>query len=324
MRRQSEPLLVVNGLSVSFDAGFAVDDVSFTIHAGQRIGLVGESGSGKSMTALAITGLQPEGAKVEGRILFDGSDLTSMGEDELCRVRGRQIGTIFQDPMTALNPVEKVGKQVAEVIRLHEEASRTETRSRVLDLFERVKLPEPESMTKMYPHQLSGGQKQRVIIAMALACRPRLIIADEPTTALDVTVQAEILRLLVDVIDGTEAALLFITHDLNVVASMCDDILVLYGGKVLECGPSRSVLQRPRSPYTAGLLNASPTGTTVGRRQRLDAIPGTVPPLGGFPDGCSFRDRCARATDACDTTPRLEGSDHQVACWNPMGTEMNP
>jgi peptide/nickel transport system ATP-binding protein len=313
-------VLTVLGLTVSFAELVAVDDVSFEIQPGQRLGLVGESGAGKSLTALAISGLLPRGARTSGNVLFSQVDLANMSESDLARIRGRQIGTIFQDPLTSLNPVKRVGEQVAEMFRLHQGASRRAAATAAVAALANVGLPDPSRKARSYPHQLSGGQRQRVMIAIAMACRPQLLIADEPTTALDVTIQAEILALLNEIVAEQNGALLFISHDLPVVSSVCDTVCVMYGGRIVEGGPTNEVFASPRHPYTAGLLAAQPGEVgDASRPDRLPVIPGVVPPLGQFPSGCGFRDRCSRATTACETVPDRTGeSDHHVRCWNQL------
>jgi peptide/nickel transport system ATP-binding protein len=302
-------VLRVEGLTVRAEAVELVREVSFTIAPGERVGLIGESGSGKSLTALALMGLLPEGVTAAGRATLDGRDLVGVPEKRLKRLRGRDLSMVFQEPMTALNPLMRVGAQVAEVMTLHGRG-RQEARERALGLLGRVRLPEPAHIARAYPHQLSGGQRQRVMLAIALANEPELLICDEPTTALDVTVQKQMLDLIAEV----APALLFITHDLAVVASVCERVLVMYGGRVVESGTVREVFTRPRHRYTEGLLAASkltPRGT------RLPTIQGSVPAAGRFPDGCVFRNRCPHATPECETVPALTGDGHAHACWHP-------
>jgi oligopeptide/dipeptide ABC transporter ATP-binding protein len=310
-------LLQVDGLTVRIGGAEVVGDVSFALERGERLGLIGESGSGKSMTALALIGLLPEEASVEGRVVLDGDDLVAMSEGRRCDLRGDRIGMIFQEPMTALNPVMRVGNQVAEVVRRHRGGSRRSTRERALELLRRVEFA--ERIARAYPHELSGGQRQRVMVAMAIACSPALVLADEPTTALDVTVQAQVLELLARLVAEEDAALVLISHDLAVVSGMCDRLLVMYGGRIVESGPTDDVLERPRHPYTVGLLATSTAMAEGGRRGRtLPTIRGSVPGLGRFPEGCVFRSRCERATDRCRTMPPLEGAGHAFACWHPV------
>ncbi|MFI6322741.1 ABC transporter ATP-binding protein [Nonomuraea sp. NPDC050556] len=302
-------MLSVEGLSVRAGSLELVRDVSFGIAPGERVGLIGESGSGKSLTALSLMGLLPEGVTASGKASLDGQNLVGVPERELKGLRGRVASMVFQEPMTALNPTMRVGKQVAEVMTLHGVA-RGDARLRALELLSRVRLPQPEQLARAYPHQLSGGQRQRVMLAIALANEPALLICDEPTTALDVTVQKQMLELIAEV----APALLFITHDLAVVASVCERVLVMYGGRVVESGPMREVFTRPRHRYTQGLLDSSrltPRGT------RLPTIKGTVPSAGEFPDGCVFRNRCPFASDMCLSEPVLTGDGHAFACWHP-------
>ncbi len=323
-------LIELRGLTVEIPtpAGWIrpVDDVSFALDAGESLGLVGESGSGKSMLALALMGLLPPGARVGGEAWFSGvngavgsrANLLTLPERERIGVRGRDIAMIFQEPMTALNPVMRVGAQIAEAIRAHHAGlSREEVDRRVLAALERAAVPEPAMRARQYPHQLSGGLRQRAMIAMALAGddakAPRLLIADEPTTALDVTVQKQILELLAQLRRDLGLALLFITHDLGVVAQVADRIAVTYAGRIVEQGPAREVLERPRHPYTAGLLRASPQLV----RHKLEPIPGTVPSLTALPPGCAFEPRCPLRVAECTTAmPALRpaGPEHRARC----------
>lgn len=300
----------------------AIDELDIT--EGRRAGLVGESGSGKSMTAMSISGLQPREAKVSGSVRFKGQELVGMRDQELAGVRGSEIGVIFQDPLRALNPMMRIGRQVAEAIRMHSSVSRRDARERVVDLFRQVHLPDPEGMLRRYPHQISGGQRQRVLIAVAIASEPSLLIADEPTTALDVTVQRGILELLVDLSEKRDMALLFVSHDLGVVQAVCQDVAVIYGGRLVEFGPGDDVLGSPHHRYTEALIGANPgetgsddLGDLLGRP--LTIIPGSVPPVGQFPDGCRFRGRCAFELDRCaEDPPSVQVSaQHRHRCWNP-------
>jgi peptide/nickel transport system ATP-binding protein len=316
-------LLEVDHLSVLIGEHAAVHDASFTIEDGRTLGLIGESGSGKTLTALAIMGLLPPDARASGSVSLRGQDLLGLGDDELCRVRGDRIAMIFQEPMTALNPVMRIGEQIAEAILIHRGGERDAALARARELLELVGIGDAGGRLRAYPHQLSGGQRQRVMIAIAMACEPDLLIADEPTTALDVTVQAQILTLTRRLLRERGTSMLLITHDLPVVAAMCDDVLVMYGGRIVEAGPTRAILDEPHHPYTRGLVDAIPRFERSASR-RLDSIAGTVPPLGGFPDGCVFRDRCARATDRCVTEPALEGDDRSVACWHPLVQTESP
>jgi peptide/nickel transport system ATP-binding protein len=296
----------------------AVHGVSFRLERGRRTGLIGESGSGKTVTALAMLGLLPDGLSATGSVLYGARDLLRLPEAELCRLRGDRLAMVFQEPMTALNPVMRVGHQVAEPLLIHRGASHAEANRRALELLERVQIPDAVQKMRAYPHQLSGGQRQRAMIAMAVACSPDLLIADEPTTALDVTVQAQILGLLNRLVDEEDATLLLITHDLPVVAQVCEQVMVMYGGHLVEEGPVAEVFDEPRHPYTRGLLDAIPPLDEDLPGGRLKAIPGTVPALGEFPAGCPFRNRCPRADEQCRVMPALEGDQHRVACWHPL------
>jgi len=296
-----------------------VNDVSLTLAEGEALGIVGESGSGKTMLSLALMGLEPHGARVSGEAWLhtrgaQPQNLLLASPNELRAIRGRTIAMIFQEPMTALNPVMRVGEQIAEVIRIHEpRTSEKEIQSRVMESLERAALPDPERRARQYPHQLSGGLRQRVMIAMALAAGPSILIADEPTTALDVTVQKQILELLAKLRRGLQLSLLFITHDLGVVAQVADRIAVMYAGRIVEYGPVMEVLREPRHPYTAGLLRAAPRLV----REKLVPIPGTVPSLSLLPPGCSFAPRCALHIPDCDTAmPRLcsINTNHEARC----------
>jgi len=276
----------------------AVDGVSLHIAPGETVGLVGESGSGKSVTARSIIRLVPSpGRIVSGSIVFEGRDLTHLDEDDLRHVRGARIGFVFQEPMTALNPVFTIGDQIAEALIVHGVARGAAARARAVELLDAVRMPDPSQRARDYPHQLSGGMRQRALIAAAIACQPSLLIADEPTTALDMTIQAEILDLLGAMRDRFGLSLLLITHDLGVVARLADRVAVMYAGRIIEEGSMRDVLAAPRHPYTRGLLGSLP-GTTPG--SRLQAIPGTVPDLAALPLGCAFAPRCGDRFDACD------------------------
>jgi oligopeptide/dipeptide ABC transporter ATP-binding protein len=302
----TEPLLRVEDLSTTFKLRStivrAVDHVSFDLRRGETLGIVGESGSGKSMTALSILRLvQPPGCVQGGPISFNGRyDLLELSEREMRNIRGAEIGFIFQEPMTALNPVFMIGDQIAEALLVHRRATRSDARAKVLDLLDAVRIPDPARRFRDYPHQLSGGMRQRVLIASALACQPLLLIADEPTTALDVTIQAEILDLLQEMKRRFDLALLLITHDLGVVAGHADRVAVMYAGRIVEEGPMRQVFRSPAHPYTRGLLASIPGGTP-GRR--LQAIDGTVPNLSNLPHGCAFEPRCPNRFERCPTAP---------------------
>jgi peptide/nickel transport system ATP-binding protein len=324
-----EPLLQVRDLTVGFRTEdgrvSAVDQVSFDARAGELLAVVGESGCGKSVAATALSGLLPHNATVTGSVRLDGVELVGASPDQLRAVRGKEIAYIFQEPMTSLNPVFTVGRQVAEVLRVHEGMNRRDAMSRAVELLELVGIPTPRERIKHYPHQLSGGLRQRVMIAMAVACNPRVLVADEPTTALDVTVQAGILDVLRDMRDRLGAAVVLITHDLGVVADVADRVMVMYAGRVVERGEVHELFERPRHHYTVGLLGAVPSARTADGEQRLREIPGLVPTLAEQPDACTFADRCPAASDKCRSSqPRLDvapASRHEVACWHPAGTD---
>jgi len=298
-------LLSVSHLTTAFDLPSgpapAVNDVSFSVRRGETLCLVGESGSGKSVTALSILRLvAPPGRVASGTILFDGRDLMQLDEREMQRIRGAGISLIFQEPMTALNPVFTIGNQIEETLAVHGVARGAEARRRAIELLDAARIPEPERRVRDYPHQLSGGLRQRALIAMALACTPALLIADEPTTALDVTIQAQILDLLRDLQKRFGLALLLITHDLGVVAEMADRVAVMYAGRIVEQATVHELFRSPAHPYTRGLLASIPGGVPGGR---LKAIQGTVPPLGRLPKGCAFAPRCPSRFDPCDQAP---------------------
>ncbi len=300
----------------------AIDGVSFEIGEGKTLGLVGESGCGKSVTSLSIMRLipSPPGKIVGGEIFYRGRDLLRLNNEAMRRIRGNEISMIFQEPMTSLNPVFTVGNQIGEAIKLHQGLGKRETRQKTIDMLRLVKIADPESRVDSYPHQLSGGMRQRVMIAMALSCNPSLLIADEPTTALDVTIQAQILELIKELqqkIGGM--ALLLITHDLGVVSEQADNVAIMYAGKIVERSSTRAIFNRPFHPYTVGLLNSLP-GIGGLKKKRLDAIPGMVPSPLHLPSGCRFRDRCPRAQEICaQTEPPLEEKEpgHTVACYFP-------
>jgi len=314
----TEPVVRVSDLSVRVGTVEAVHSVGFELAAGRRTGLIGESGSGKTLTALAVMGLLPDGLSAIGRAIYREQDLLALSEAELCRLRGDRLGMIFQEPLSALNPVQKIGEQVAEPLRLHRGLGGREALARARELLERVQIPQAAEKLGQYPHQLSGGQRQRAMIAMAISCSPEVLIADEPTTALDVTVQAEVLRLLDRLVDEEGATLLLITHDLPVVAGLCDRVLVMYGGHLVEEGAVGEVFDSPHHPYTLALLESIPILDQELPGGRFRAIPGAVPGLGQFPSGCPFRNRCPRATEICATMPALEGEGHRAACWHPV------
>ncbi|MGO1119827.1 ABC transporter ATP-binding protein [Rhodovibrionaceae bacterium A322] len=344
------PLLSVEDLVVTLPTpkgpARILDGVSFDLQPGERLGIVGESGCGKSMTALAMMGLLPEAAQAEGRLAFQNDNLLTYSEKQWCGLRGRRIGMVFQEPMTALNPVKSIGQQVAEGLRLHLGLSKAQSEGRARQLLARVGLPEPRFSLNLFPHQLSGGQRQRVVIAIALACGPDLLIADEPTTALDVTLQAQILALLQEVAAEEGMGLVLITHDLGVVAQSTERMLVMYSGRVVESGTTKEVFARMAHPYTRGLFASLPQEPGVSgqedlsekpadkvpsdiepkvtgrRRPRLKTIPGLVPDPLSRPPGCAFADRCAVVQDTCRKQPIIRAFDpeapgHQVACHHP-------
>lgn len=289
--------------------------VSFCISRGEKVGIVGESGCGKSVTALSVLGLLPRRtARIEGQVLFEGEDLLLASSRRMRQIRGRRIGMIFQEPMTALDPVFTVGEQIAETWRTHFPKRREEARERAVAALAEVGIPLPDRRADEYPHQLSGGMRQRVMIAMALICEPSLLIADEPTTALDVTVQAQVIDLLSDLSERAGTALMFITHDLGVIAETCTRMLTMYAGEVIEDAPVDEVLLRPRHPYTSGLLRSLPR--LASRRGVLPSVPGRVPLPGEMPRGCRFKERCAYATDVCAAPQVLRdiGSGRFVRC----------
>lgn len=314
------PLLRLEELSVRFPlAGRllpAVHKVSLDLPQAAVTCLVGESGCGKSLTARAVLRLTPEHALLDGRALLNGDDLLSLPEKELRRIRGRRVGMIFQEPMTALNPVLSVGRQTAEPLRLHLGMGRAEARREAERLFAHVGIPSPRSRYDDYPHQLSGGMRQRVMIAMALACRPELLLADEPTTALDATIQGQILRLILGLSRERGMAVLLITHDLGVVAQVADMVGVMYAGHLVECAPARELFADPRHPYTRGLMHSAPSRRSMGLT-RLPAIQGSVPSLRNMPAGCPFQPRCSQALPRCleAMPPSLVQGAHAVACW---------
>ncbi|MFI1192673.1 ABC transporter ATP-binding protein [Micromonospora sp. NPDC020750] len=319
-------LLEVDDLSVTFARRgqrtvHAVDGVSFAVDAGEVVGLVGESGCGKSVTSLAIMGLLPKqpGLKVGGKAVFDGTDLLQLDDRSRRDIRGRDVAMIFQDPLSSLNPVIPIGLQVTEVLTRHRGMRGEAAKKEAADLLDRVGIPDPRRRLKEYPHQLSGGMRQRALIAMAVACQPRLLIADEPTTALDVTIQAQILELLKDLVRDSGTALVMITHDLGVVAGMCETINVLYGGRVVETARRRPLFREPRHPYTVGLLGSVPR-LDAGRGERLNPIPGSVRDLLAWPDGCAFAPRCTRRIDECVGEPPelvLAHDGRSYRCLNP-------
>jgi len=317
------PLLEVDDLSVRFESDegsvHAVDRVSFSLEAGEVLAMVGESGCGKSVTAMSLLRLLPHSARLSGAARFEGRDLLAADEASLRKVRGREISFVFQEPMTSLNPVFTVGRQVGEVLRHHLGLSRAEARDRTLELLELVGIPAPGRRIDEYPHQLSGGMRQRVMIATAIACNPKVLIADEPTTALDVTIQAGILDLMRDIRQRLGTAIILITHDLGVVADVADRVMVMYAGRKVEEAPARELFADPQHPYTTGLLAALPRSGRRSIDEPLQEIPGVVPSLAQLPDACAFAPRCPRADDECRKVPRLEpvGPAHRAACFHP-------
>ena len=322
-------VLRVSGLATEFRTDFgtgrAVNGLSFEIHAGETLGIVGESGCGKSVAALSILGLvpSPPGRVVAGSAEFEGNDLFAMSDSEIRNVRGNEISMIFQEPMTALNPVLTAGYQIAESVRRHEQTSKRLAHKRAVEMLDLVRIPEPDKRAREYPHQLSGGMRQRVMIAMALACNPKLLIADEPTTALDVTIQAQVLELIADLQKSLGTAVILITHDLGVVAETADRVVVMYAGKKIEEAPVDLLFEEPRHPYTKGLIASVPHLDAdfdgVGFR-KLNEIPGIVPALTELSVGCAFSPRCQKVDDRCRAkTPFLEShseSAHRTACWH--------
>ncbi len=318
----TEPLLRVDNLVTAFDTENgqikAVDGVSFSLQPGRTLGIVGESGCGKTVTALSIINLLPKPTAdiLEGQIWFEGEDLASVPIERLHDIRGDRIGMIFQEPMTALNPVHRVGRQIMETLKLHRNISDEDALKAAISMLEKVGIPSPEVRVSEYPHQLSGGMRQRVMIAMALICDPSLVIADEPTTALDVTIQAQILELLQEMQNTLNTSVIMITHDLGVIAETCDDVLVMYAGRVAEQGTVEEVFNHPLHPYTQGLLSSIPRLSTP-RKTKLPTIEGMVPSLTDMPLGCRFNNRCPYADELCVASyPAMDDQDtsHKAAC----------
>ena len=317
-------MLEIRDLRVSIEGREIIHIDHLDLQSGSRLGLVGESGSGKTMTVKAIAGLLPDNTKISGSIKFDGRDLLTLSDREFANVRGNKIGFVFQDPARSLNPMMRIGKQVSEAIRIHTDLKGSAVTEKVIDLLGQVQLPDPASLLRRYPHQLSGGQQQRVMIAAAIAADPDLLIADEPTTALDVTVQEEILHLLISLSEKRKMSLLFVSHDLGVVRFVCERVTVIYGGNIVESGLIEEVVTNPLHRYTSALLAANPgmpkdNNFSAFMGKRLQTITGSVPAVGKFPSGCRFRNRCQFATDECSTVPPTvtTDSDHQYLCWNP-------
>ncbi len=324
------PLLQAKGLSVtipSIDGPLQIiKDINFSLNRGDRLGIVGESGCGKSITALTLMSLLPPKSKISGNVQLDGIDLLKQSHRQMCNIRGRRISMIFQEPMTALNPVKTIGDQLSESLTLHFKLDKSECRKRILELLDRVGLPEPRFPLNLYPHQLSGGQRQRVMIAMAIACEPDVLIADEPTTALDVTVQDQILKLISELADKSGMALVMISHDLGVIAQTTENVIVMYTGRIMEQGKTIDVFKKMGHPYSLGLFSAIPrpgSSKTVGKR-RLPSIPGQVPNLHQLPKGCTFADRCSFASEQCsqnDPPPIEISPGHTAWCFHPVLNE---
>jgi peptide/nickel transport system ATP-binding protein len=323
-----EKLLEVHDLAISFRGQNgevkAVTGVSFDIKEGETLGIVGESGCGKSVTSLSIMRLlpNPPGRISGGEVLFEGQDLTKVSESKMRELRGNEISMVFQEPMTSLNPVFTIGKQLDEVLLLHQKISKREARNQTIEMLKKVGIPRPEQIVKEYPHQLSGGMRQRIMIAMALACQPKLLIADEPTTALDVTIQAQILDLMRRLKEDTGTSIMLITHDLGVVAEMCDRVIVMYAGQVVEESDVVNLFKDPLHPYTKGLMGSIPNPSKKG--ERLTSIKGTVPSLANMPAGCRFASRCPIAVEKCfSENPELRAikKGHACRCWLVEGVD---
>jgi oligopeptide/dipeptide ABC transporter ATP-binding protein len=318
----TQSLLEVKDLRVSFSSKKKktniVAGLSFTVEKGKTLCIVGESGCGKSMTSLSVMGLLPKTGELEGEVLLKGENLVGKSMKQMSKIRGNQISMIFQEPMTSLNPVQTVGKQIAETIIIHQNLKKTEARQKAIEMLKLVGIPSPEKRIDSYPHELSGGMRQRVMIAIALSCNPELLIADEPTTALDVTIQAQILDLMKQLQKDLEMGIIMITHDLAVVSEMADRVLVMYAGKAVEYGSRRSIFEKPLHPYTEGLMLCIPDVDEEEEREELYVIKGSVPSPDAMPTGCRFVDRCPYAQEQClENDPPLVAIDdqHSVSCW---------
>jgi peptide/nickel transport system ATP-binding protein/oligopeptide transport system ATP-binding protein len=330
LEKTAPPILEVRDLQTTFSltkslSVRAVDGVSFDVNKGETLAIVGESGSGKSVTSLSIMGLLPKdtGRVSGGSIKLNGREITTLDDRAMRDIRGKQIGMIFQEPMTSLNPVHTVGQQISEMVVRHENLTKAKARIRAIEMLHLVGIPEPKIGVDNYPHQLSGGMRQRAMIAMALACEPSILIADEPTTALDVTVQAQILELMQNLQDKLGMAIIFITHDLGVVAEVADRVVVMYASQVVETARVNEIFEHPRMPYTAGLINSIPRLGSSANKKRLEAIPGNVPSLTKLPGGCRFHPRCGFSTDICrSSVPTLQaaGPNHMIRCtrWSDL------
>lgn len=317
----SKTLIEIKDLKVYFhtDKGIvkSVNGVSFNINEGETIGIVGESGCGKSVTAMSLMKLLPTSKIEGGEIIFQGKDILKMNENELMGIRGNEISMIFQEPMASLNPAFTVGNQIIEGIMLHQDLSKEEAKKKVIDMIKLVEIPRAEEIYNSYPHELSGGMRQRIMIAMALSCNPKLLIADEPTTALDVTIQAQVLDIMKNIKEKLNTSIMMITHDLGVIAEMCDKVIVMYAGKIIEVAEVVELFKNPKHPYTIGLLKSKPT-LGENKEKRLYSIPGQVPNPIGIPDSCYFSDRCEKVCDKCrtQTPPLIElNNGHSIACW---------
>ncbi|MDU0201085.1 MULTISPECIES: ABC transporter ATP-binding protein [Paenibacillus] len=312
-------LLEITNLKTSFKTVHGkitvVDGVHLSMLPGQTLGIVGESGSGKSVTSLSIMGLLPQTGYAEGEIRFNGQDLLSYSEKQMQNIRGNEISMIFQDPLTSLNPLHTIGRQIQESIRIHQKIKKVEAKQKVIALLKAVGMPRPEEIYHEYPYQLSGGMRQRVMIAMAMACEPKLIIADEPTTALDVTIQAQILDLMRELKEHSDTSILLITHDLGIVAEMCDQVIVMYAGQVVEETDVNTLFDNPKHPYTIGLMNSLPDINND--REYLAAIPGSVPFAHQMPQGCRYSTRCSQVMEQClsETPPLFTKANHKCRCW---------